>query len=189
MKNILVLVGSGQKNGNTNKLADAFIKGATEAGHNVKNVFLGDKQINGCLGCNACQKNNICILKDDMQDIYPIFDQCDTVVLASPLYFWTISARIKIFVERLYARWDWGAENEATITMPKRDCVLLMTAEDDNFWTFEQAIAYYRFTYIKYLNWTDKGLLLAGNCGGSGEKRHIEDTGYLETAFKFGKAF
>ena len=87
MKNILVIVGSGHKNGNTDQLADAFIRGATEAGHKVTKVFLGNKVINGCLGCNACHFGKPCVQKDDMIELYPLFMQCDAIVLASPLYF------------------------------------------------------------------------------------------------------
>lgn len=65
---------------------------------------------------------------------------------------------------------------------------ILMTAADDFFWTFEQAVSYYNFNCINYLGWSDKGMVLAGGCGGSPDKRHIEDTGYLETAYDFGKS-
>lgn len=92
------------KKGNTSKLADDFCEGATKAGHKINKVFLGDKELSGCNGCEACKcKNRKCIIKDDMQEIYLLFEQCDTIVLASPLYFWTISAKTKAFIERLYA--------------------------------------------------------------------------------------
>jgi len=184
--NILIVVGSGLKRGNTDRLVDAFINGANEAGHQVTKAFLGDKAINGC---NACRWGKPCVQKDGMQELYPLYKECDMVVLASPLYFWTISARLKAFLERLYAvaekddhppkgRYEKHAE---------KDCTLLMTAADDFFWTFEQAVSYYRFNCVNYLGWSDKGMVLAGGCGGSPDKRHIEDTGHLEAAYMFGK--
>ena len=91
------------KRGNTDRLADAFIRGAEAAGHKVTKVFLGDKNIRGCTGCNACRWGKPCALNDDMQAIYPLYEACDMVVLASPLYFWNINARTKAFLERLYA--------------------------------------------------------------------------------------
>lgn len=104
MRNILTIVGSGTKSGNTNRLAEAFCKGAKEAGHLVNKVFLGDGEVAGCNGCGACQRNgNKCIIQDSMQAIYPLFAECDTLVLASPLYFWGISAQTKAFIDRLYA--------------------------------------------------------------------------------------
>lgn len=190
MKNILVIVGSGLKSCNTDRLADAFIKGASEAGHLPTKAFLGDKTINGCLGCNACRWGKPCVQKDDMQEVYPLYAKSDMVVLASPLYFWTISARIKAFLERLYAVAEEG-ENPPKGRYEKhaeKDCALLMTAADDLFWTFEQAVSYYRFNCVNYLGWNDKGMVLAGGCGGSPTKRCIAETGHLETAYNFGKS-
>lgn len=190
MKNILVIVGSGRKNGNTDKLADAFIKGAREAGHEVGKAFLGDKTINGCNGCNACRYGKPCVQRDDMREIYPLYEASDMVVLASPLYFWMISARTKAFLERLYAvaKEDKNPPKGRYEYHDQRECALLMTAADDLFWTFEQAVSYYRFNCVNYLGWTDRGMVLAGGCGGSPGKRCIEDTTHLDTAYRFGKS-
>lgn len=92
------------KAGNTDQLSDAFMEGAKEAGHQVVKVFMGNMLIQGCIGCGACQKgNHQCAVKDDMQKIYPLLEACDAVVLASPLYFWSISGKLKSFIDRLYA--------------------------------------------------------------------------------------
>lgn len=191
MGNILVVVGSGRKNGNTDKLADSFIAGAAGAGHEVTKVFLGDKVLDGCSGCNACRWGKPCVQKDAMVDIYPLYARCDAVVLASPLYFWTISARLKAFIERLYAvaEEDPNPPKGRYERHARKNCALLMTAADDLFWTFELAVAYYRFTCVNYLGWHDKGMVLAGGCGGSPTPRCIERTEHLATAYEFGKAF
>lgn len=188
--NILVVVGSGIKNGNTGKLAEAFAKGAGEAGHRVRVATLGDREIGGCKGCNACRWGKPCVQKDDMQALYPLYEECDMVVLASPLYFWTFSARLKAFIERLYAvaQEDADPPKGRYERLAEKDCALLMTAADDLFWTFEQAVSYYRFCCVNYIGWRDRGMVLAGGCGGSPTQRHIEDTGHLEAAFAFGKA-
>lgn len=191
MENILVVVGSGRKRGNTDQLADAFIEGAAQSGHDVTKVFLGDKVLNGCFGCNACRWGKPCVQKDAMAEIYPLYMKCDTVVLASPLYFWTITARIKAFLERLYAvaEEDPNPPKGRYEKHARKKCALLMTAADDLFWTFEQAVAYYRFNCVNYLGWTDKGMVLAGGCGGSPTPRCIADTGHLFTAREFGRNF
>ncbi len=165
----MVIVASSIKEGNTDRLAQSFMEGAREAGHTVTKVFLGDKKLNGCLGCNACRYGKPCVQRDDMQEIYLLVTEADTVVLASPLYFWTISAKLKAFIERLYAL---AAEDRDSPLgryerYPHKDCVLLMTAADNFFWTFEQAVSYYNFAVINYLGWSDKGMVLAGECGGS----------------------
>lgn len=189
MKNILVIVGSARKNGNTDLLANAFIDGANSAGNLVIKVFLADKQVDGCNGCNACRKVGYCIQKDDMKDIYPLIKKADMIVLASPLYYWTISARIKAFIERLYAI----AENDDNPPFgryekyPEKECALLVSAADNFFWTFEQVTSYYQFTLINYLGWKDRGMILAGGCGGVDESRCIQTTSHLQKAYEFGQ--
>ncbi|MDD3192713.1 MAG: flavodoxin family protein [Oscillospiraceae bacterium] len=189
MKNILVVVGSSRKNGNTDQLADAFIRGAEAAGHNVNKVFLGAKKIGGCLGCNACRYGKPCIQKDDWAETVPLLESADLIVFASPLYFWTVSARLKAFIERFYSiaqedpdpplgRYEW---------YPQKDCALLLTAADDLFWTFEQAVSYYRFTLVRYIGFRDRGILTAGGCGSTNGRPCIEKTGHLDRAFAFGQ--
>ena len=189
MKNILVVVGSGRKNGNTEQLADSFIKGAEEAGHHVKKVFLGNKTINGCIGCNACRYGKPCIQKDDFNELIPDIKSCDLLVFASPLFFWTISAKIKAFIERFYciAEEDSNPSLGRYEKYPVKDCALLMTSADNFFWTFEQAASYYQFTLVNYIGFKDKGMVLAGGCGNTNGKPKIKETGHLLRAYEFGK--
>ena len=77
-------------------------------------------------------------MKDVMQEIYPCLKECDNIVMASPLYFWTLSSQTKAFFDRLYAL---SEEN----IYPAKDTVLLMTAEDDTKTTFDRPDSYYRF--------------------------------------------
>ncbi len=177
MKNILVVVGAGKKNGNTDQLADAFIAGATEAGHSVKKIFLGDKTIKFCKGCNACLSKGKCIVKDDMNDIYTDYNYCDMIVLASPLYYWTISGILKTFIDRLFGS---GSDYKK-----EKECILLMTARQESPEAFEIAVLYYEFL-SSYNNWIDKGMVLAGGCGGLQEGRLVAQTKYLEEGYRFG---
>lgn len=103
-KRVLVLVGSPRKHGNTDRLADEFIRGAQEAGHQVEKIYLKDRKINGCLGCGACQRNGgSCVQKDDMQEIYEKWMVSDIVVLASPVYFYSWSSQMKAVLDRTFA--------------------------------------------------------------------------------------
>ena len=182
-KDILLIVGSGIAHANTDTLAESFMRGAIESGHTVSKVFLGDANISPCRGCNACQHGNPCAIDDDMQALYPQFDKCDVLVLASPLYFWTVSARTKAFVERLYAAVQTApGQYERTVG---KECALLMTAADNPFNSFENAVGFYRLTQ-RYLGWIDRGMVLAGWCGGTDAPRRVPESD-LQAAYLLGK--
>ena len=102
MKKILIIQGGGRPRGNTAQLVEQFIKGVKEAGHQAELISLLKHPVNGCLGCNACRYGKPCIQKDAFNDLVPKIMEADCVVFASPLYFWTISSRIKAFIERFY---------------------------------------------------------------------------------------
>ena len=189
MKKILVVLGGGRPNGNTKQLADAFIKGAAEAGHQTELISLNKLRVNGCTGCNACRYGKPCVQKDDFNSLIPKIKEADLIVFASPLYFWTISSKIKAFIERFYcmAEKDEHPPLGRYEKYPVRDCALLMTSADHFFWTFEQAVSYYQFTLVNYIGFHDKGMLLAGGCGDTDGKPQINQTDYLEQAFAFGR--
>lgn len=190
MKNILVVVGGGRAKGNTAQLVDAFSKGAQEAGHSVKTVSLISHEVKGCLGCNACRFGKPCVQKDDFNALIPEIEAADMLVFASPLYYWTISARLKAFVERFYclAKQDPSPPFGRYEKYFDKDCALLMTAADDYFWTFEQAASYYQFAIVNYIGLNDRGMVLAGGCDDSNGRPQIDKTGHLERAYEFGKA-
>lgn len=188
-KNILIILGGGRPNGNTHRLAQAFKRGAEDSGHSVTVFSLMAKEVKGCLGCNFCRWGRPCVQKDDFPELAEKIKDADLIVFASPLYFWTLSARIKAVIERLYSL----AEKDSDPPLgryekyPAKDCALLMTAADNLFWTFEQAVSYYRFAIVNYIGFHDKGMLLAGGCGSSSGKPEIEKTGHLDSAYNFGK--
>lgn len=189
MKNILVIQGGGRPKGNTAQLIDSFVKGAADAGHSVQLYSLIKNEVKGCLGCNACRYGKPCIQKDSFNDLCPQILAADCLVFASPLYFWTMSARIKALIERFYciAQKDENPPLGRYEKYPSKDCALLMTSADNLFWTFEQAVSYYQFTLINYIGFHDKGMLLAGGCGDTNGKPQIDKTQYLERAYEFGK--
>lgn len=190
MKNILIVLGGGRPNGNTRQLVDAFAKGATEAGHRVEIASLNTLTVKGCMGCNACRYGKPCVQKDDFHALVPQIKEADLIVFASPLLFWTISSKLKAFIERFYciAEKDDHPPLGRYEKYSVKDAALLMTAADDYFWTFEQAVSYYKFTLINYIGFRDKGMLLAGGCGDTNGKPQIAATSHLEEAYAFGKS-
>lgn len=189
MKRILVIQGGGRPNGNTAQLVSSFVRGAEEAGHHVEVISLLKNKVNGCLGCNACRYGKPCIQKDSFNNIVPKIKDSDMIVFASPLYFWTISSMIKAFIERFYciAEEDPNPPLGRYEKYPEKDCALLMTAADNFFWTFEQAVSYYQFTIVNYIGFRNKGMLLAGGCGDTNGKPQIDQTEHLQKAYQFGK--
>ena len=100
--NILIISGSPRKGGNTELLAEAFAKGAA-AHHHVEIVSVRDYKVNPCLGCNACFKTDgICAQKDDIAIIYEKMSRADMLVIASPVYFYGISAQLKAVIDRFH---------------------------------------------------------------------------------------
>ena len=104
MKNILVLTGSPRKGGNSDLMADAFIKGATEQGHQVTKFETARKAIGGCKACGKCWSlGTACVFRDDFAELEPLIEKADVIVLATPLYWFNMSAQIKAAIDRLYA--------------------------------------------------------------------------------------
>ena len=186
---IVVLGGSPNKKSSTHILADCFRQGAEEAGHAVEMIDIAHADIHPCIGCIHCGYEGPCVQKDDFNGIAVKLREADLIAFASPLYFWTISSRLKAFIERFYclAQEDPNPPLGRYEKYPEKDCVLLMTAADDFFWTFEQAVSYYRFAIVNYIGFHDKGMLLAGGCGDTNGGPRIEETEHLKEAYMFGK--
>jgi len=104
-KQVLVILGSPRKKGNSSTLAARISRGAKSAGAEVETLFLQNLKISPCRGCDTCQKHDSkgCAIKDDMQEIYPKLIKADAWVIASPVYWFTMSAQTKIFMDRCYA--------------------------------------------------------------------------------------
>ena len=103
MNKVVILVGSVRKGGNTSLLAQAFAEGA-KANNEVEIISVADYKVNPCIRCESCKKNegNRCFQKDDMQKIYPKLAEADLIVIASPVYFYGVSAQLKAVIDRLH---------------------------------------------------------------------------------------
>lgn len=152
-KKILVLNGAARKNGNTAKLVRSFTEGARSAGHSVQEFYLDGMDIHSCKGCLHAGRDpkSPCSQKDDMEQIYSAFADCDVVVFASPLYFWTITGTLKTAADRLYAELECLGYGKFP-----RESVLIMTAGGAD---YSQAVTWYR-TYERNLGWKNRGEVL-----------------------------
>ena len=104
-KKVLVISASPRKKGNSDLLCDEFIKGAVTAGNEVEKVFLSDLKINYCTGCGVCNNTSRCVLTDDMKAVLDKMVAVDVIVLATPVYFYTMDAQLKTLIDRTVPRY------------------------------------------------------------------------------------
>jgi len=103
---VLGLYGSPRKGGNTDQLLDKVLEGAQSAGAEVKRVYVRDLNLCGCIECGGCDKTGECVVQDDMQKIYPLLDWAEIIFLASPIFFYGVTAQAKALIDRAQAHWS-----------------------------------------------------------------------------------
>ena len=105
-KLILVLSASFRKGGNSATLCDQFIKGAVEAGNRVEKIYLNDCKINFCRGCGVCNTTHKCVQHDDMAEILDKMVKADVIVMATPVYFYSMNGQMKTLIDRTVPRYE-----------------------------------------------------------------------------------
>lgn len=161
---IVVLEGSPNKNGSSNLLADCFRQGAEEAGHTVEIIDAAHANIHPCTGCIHCGYEGPCVQKDDIDRIRPKILEADMMVFVTPLYYYGMSAQLKILIDRFCAF-------NSSIQRKHMKSALLTVAWNSDSWTFEALEAHYK-TLVRYLNLEDRGMVLGVGCGTPSMTRH-----------------
>jgi multimeric flavodoxin WrbA len=130
-KKILVLLGSPRKKGNSTTLAQKIIAGAQSAGATVETIYLHGQDIAPCHACYGCLKpdNDSCVIDDDMQPIYPKLIAADAWVIASPVYWFTMSAQTKLFMDRCFSLYN----NKKEALAGKRIAIAMSYGDSDPF--------------------------------------------------------
>lgn len=173
---IVVLTGSPRRNGNTNYLADRFIAGAQEKGHEVFRFDCAAHKVNGCMACNRCGMDGDCVLKDDFSIVRPHLIEADMVVFVTPMYYFGFSAQIKSVIDRFYAI------NGRIKGAPKKTAFLMAyanTGEKD-----AEAMRVHYQILADYLGWTDMGSVIAPGVWTAGT---IRNTKYGDEAYRLGR--
>ncbi len=149
---ILILNGSPRRNGNTAAMITAFRQGAETKGHRVTVIAVCEKQIAGCLGCEYCHTtgHGVCRQQDDMKEIYAALESAELLVLASPVYHFSLSGQLQCAINRTYAVND--------LQWPRKTMLFLSSGSDD---VFEGAIYEYRKSFAEYLGLEDIGIFTA----------------------------
>ncbi|MBQ8586168.1 MAG: flavodoxin family protein [Butyricicoccus sp.] len=163
---ILVLSGSPRRNGNTAAHVAAFAEGARAAGHTVDVIEVCRKKIAGCLACDACRRagDRRCVQQDDMRAVYPLIDDADMLVLASPIYYYALTGQLQCAVSRLYAL-------DRPLLRLKKSALLLSAAEDV---AFDGAILSYHKAFQYWLGLEDMGVITAAGDENQSEAKLAE---------------
>ena len=172
--NILIINGSPRKGGNTELLVDAFAQGIAKH-HQVEIVSICDYKVNPCIGCNTCFKTNgICVQKDDMATIYEKMSQTDMLVIASPVYFYSISAQLKAVIDIFH--------NPIRDTFHIKKMALLLVGAASLPELFDAILTEYNLC-LKFFNLEDAGKVLVR---GVKDKGDIKNTDALNEAYTLG---
>lgn len=174
-KNVVILSASPRRNGNSDILCDEFMKGATEAGHDVEKIFLSDKNINYCTGCGVCNTTHECVQKDDMKEILVKLLKADVIVMASPVYFYTINAQMKTLIDRIVPQYT---------SLSNKEFYFIITAAETDLNMMERSIECFRGLLDCLENPTEKGVIYGV---GAWQKGEIKGTKAMKEAYEMGK--
>lgn len=177
MKRILVLSGSPRKGGNSDLLCDEFMRGAEESGNAVEKIWIHGKKIGYCRACYYCKNHSgECCVKDDMSEVLQKMLDADVLVLASPVYFYSVNAQMKVVIDRTVARW---------LEFKNKEFYYIMTSAEDEKHTMDCTLECFRGVAACFEGSKEKGVI----CGkGVYEKGEIRDTPYMRQAYEMGKS-
>lgn len=175
-KKVLILSGSPRKGGNSDLLCDEFMRGASEAGHQVEKIRVQEKKVGYCLGCYACKDTGICAIKDDMAEIMQKMIDCDVLVLASPVYFYSIDAQLKAVIDRTVCRWT---------EVKGKEMYYIMTAADGERSSMETTLACFRGYADCVEGAVERGIIYGTGVYQAGE---VKDKEVMRETYEMGKA-
>lgn len=174
-KTILILSGSPRKGGNSDILCDQFAKGAAEVGHRVEKIRVAEKNIGYCRGCYACKNTGVCAIRDDMAEVLQKMIDADVIVLASPVYFYSIDAQLKAVIDRSVARW---------LEVKDKELYYIVTAADEAKSSAETTLACFR-GYADCVEGAKEMGVIYGM--GAYEKGEIRNSPAMTQAYEMGK--
>lgn len=176
-KNVLIISASARRGGNSDTLCDQYAADAREAGHRVEKVRLAEKQIGYCRGCYACKHSGVCIQQDDMAELLEKLKAADVIVLASPVYFYTICARLKNFIDRTVAIYPYKG-------FAGKTWQLIITAAEDDAAAMQHAIG----DFQGFMECMEEPVTKAPILGlGAWEVGDIKETPAMQAAYAAGK--
>lgn len=175
MKIVVITSSPHPKNESTSiYLADRFTQGAKDAGHEVFTFDAANEDTHPCRGCDKCHMDGPCVFNDAIENkLMPKMLEADLLVLTTPLYYYGMSAQLKIIVDRFYSR---------TEKLHKKKSIIMATAYNSADWTMEALSSHYD-TLVRYMEWTDVGQVWATGCGA---RSLVERSEFADMAYKIG---
>jgi len=175
-KKVLILSASPRKGGNSDLLCDQFLREAKETGNQAEKIFLRDKKINYCTGCGVCQGNGgRCVQKDDMAEVLDRMIAADVIVMATPVYFYTMNAQMKTLIDRTCARYT---------EISNKDFYFIVAAADSSKRAMERTLEGFRAFTSCLSRPKEKGLIYGT---GAWKKGDIKGSKAMTQAYEMGK--
>lgn len=173
---VLAISSSPRKGGNSDVLCDEFLKGAAESGHETQKIRLAEKNIAPCTACYGCVEHHACVRKDDMADVLAALKAADVIVLASPVYFYSICAQMKTMIDRCLAGYQ---------QIRDKTFYLIVTAADPQHSTADETLADFR-GYLRCLPGAKEAGVIFGT--GTWDKGDVYRHPSLKQAYEMGKS-
>jgi len=174
-KKVLVISSSPRKGGNSDLLCDQFVNGSIEAGHTAEKIFLKDKKINYCTGCGTCiDRGKKCSQKDDMAEVLNKMVGADVIVMATPVYFYTMCGQMKTLIDRTCSRYT---------DITNKDFYFIVTAADTNNNAMERTLEEFRGFTCCLEDANEKGVIYGTGAWVKGE---IKGKPAMEEAYHLG---
>lgn len=174
---IAVIEGSPHKKGSSNMLAEQFVTGARESGHNVEILDAAHMNLHPCIGCDRCGMDGECVHKDDNSVIRDSLLSSDMVVFVTPIYYFGMSSQLKMVIDRFYSY---------TMKLSGRHlkAVLITAAWDSNDDVMPYTAEHYK-KLCRYMNFENCGMVLGTGCG----TPSMTKTSYhMQEAYRLGKS-
>lgn len=174
-KQVLIISSSPRRGGNSDLLCDRFLAGALEAGHKAEKIFLPEHKINYCLGCGVCNSSHVCVQKDDMKPLLEKMIKADVVVLATPVYFYSMDGQLKTFIDRTVPRYT---------EISNKDFYFILSAADTEKKNLARTVEALRgFTEDCLEGAKEKGIIYGV---GAWQKGEVKDTPAYKEAYEAG---
>ncbi|MEG0452135.1 MAG: flavodoxin family protein [Coprobacillus sp.] len=179
-KKCLIISSSPRRNGNSEYLCEQFLKGAIEANVTVEKINLNDYSLSPCLACEYCRNHNReCIINDDADKIIQKVIDTDVLVLATPVYFYSVSAQLKLLIDRMFAR-----EYEIRESSKQKDAYFIITSATPDKTQLTGTIESLR-GFIKVLRTVKEAGVICGTA--VLHKGEIKDKEICQQAYELGK--